>query len=297
MNTAQISEAVTMRIIEAIEKGGLNWLRGWRVTLPQSIASGKTYNGINALLLMLQQETHGYKSPLWVTFKETQKRGGHVLKGAKASPIIFYEMRKATERDAKTGEEQTRAFPFMRLYYVFNVEQTTLNISSSDAPKFSPIEAAESIAANYKGAPTLLYGGNRAFYVPSSDTVQLPHKDSFTTPSAYYATLFHEYSHSTGAKHRLNRTLTGSKNTEVYAFEELIAELSAAFLCARSGIEGEAATQNNAAYVASWLKALHDDKRLIFKAAKAAQEATDLIIGAQRANKTEAAHGGEVQNE
>ena len=269
-----ISAEITDRIIKAIEHGGLKWVRGWRTRFPVSLATGKTYKGINALLLLMSQEAHGYKSPFWVTFREAQRRGATVLKGEKASPIVFYEMRERIEKN-DDGTEERRTFPFMRLYYVFNVAQTTLSIKE-EAQTFTPIQCAEKVAQGYN--VTVKYGGSQPCYVLSADEVRLPVREDFVSAEAYYATLFHEYAHSTGAKHRLNRELSTQFGSEAYAYEELIAELSSAFLCAETGIEGES-IQNNASYVASWLKALKDDKRLIFKASKSAQEATDFIKG------------------
>jgi antirestriction protein ArdC len=269
-----VSQEVTAQIIDAIEKGGLSWVRGWQSQFPRSLATGKTYNGINALMLFLAQDVKRYTSPHWLTFNEARKRGGSVRKGEKATAIYYYETRKVTEK-AADGTEQSRTFPLMRVYYVFNVAQCD-GIANPDASTFSPIEAAERVANGY--TVTLHTGGDSAHYSPLTDSVTIPHREAFKSPAAYYATLFHEYAHSTGAKHRLNRELSTKFASESYAYEELIAELASAFTCASVGIDGQQATQNNAAYVASWLKVLKGDKRAIFKAAKAAQDAHNWIM-------------------
>jgi antirestriction protein ArdC len=157
-------------------------------------------------------------------------------------------------------------------------------LPAPDAPIFEPIEEAEGIVSKFLTAgagPALSHGGNRAYYLPSQDKVQMPNREAFVSPDAYYSTLFHELTHSTGNASRLKRFDEESAHlfgSESYSKEELIAEFGAAFLCAESGIVNESVMANQAAYIQGWLRALKNDKSLAIQAAQRAQRAADSIL-------------------
>ena len=283
------AEIVTNRIIEIIEStGNLPWLKPWIPTpgsgaAPRNFVSGKTYQGVNALLLSAVQGAAGYASTYWLTFKQAQDKGGMVRKGEKGTPVVYYNFVEI--EDLETGDE--KKIPFLRYSTVFNLAQVDgIEIPAVDSvtiehPTFNPIEAAEAIIAG-AALPQIKHGGNRAYYSPSLDYIQMPKKEQFTSEAAYYQTLFHEASHSSGHASRLARkgvTEASYFGSHEYSKEELVAEIAAAAISFEAGIETE--IQNSAAYVKSWVKALKDDKNMIVQAAGAAQKAADYILNYQ----------------
>lgn len=280
---------VTQTIVEALERGIVPWrspiLASADLSQPSNFATGRPYSGINVFLLALRAWSAGYNSSRWLTFKQAIERGASVRKGEKASLVVFWKVYPSKDRE--TGEESTVAV--LRHYHVFNIEQCDgiggASLPPDAVPSFQPIERAGEIVRGYASGPSIRHGGCRAFYRPSSDAVQMPEPDSFVTPEAYYATLFHELAHSTGHSSRLDRKLdTDPKpfGSPDYGREELIAEMTAAFLAADAGITPPV-IDNQAAYIASWLAVLSGDKRMVIAAAGAASRAADWIRGVRPA--------------
>ena len=279
-----VYERITARILQQLESGTVPWRMPWRrgeAGHPRNLISGHRYRGINVFLLSCA--THD--SPFWLTYRQSKQFGGHVRKGEKSTPVIFW---KWVEREnSETGG--TERFPLLRHYSVFNVEQCELPpekipalpaISESD---FEPIAACEQVVADMPDPPTIHHGGGSASYRPVSDTVQIPRPERFDEPGEYYSALFHELTHSTGHESRLSRpgiTDDIRFGSHSYSREELVAEMGAAFLCGHCGIENTV-IDNSASYIAEWLKRLRDDKRLVVHAAAAAQKAADFILGHQ----------------
>ena len=281
-----IYQQVTDRMIEALEAGTVPWVRPWDSAgglshdsgLPFNFDSGKHYNGINVLLLWVSQMTAGYTDDAWLTFKQAKAKGGHVRKGEHGTPITFFKM---YERKNDQGEKDF--FPVIRQYTVFNVAQCeglTLPAGENMRP---PLVADHVPELDQRIAATgarIEHGGNRAFFRPGTDHIQMPTREQFHSAGDYYSTLLHELTHWTGGAARLARIKAYSsqftKEKEAYAREELVAELGAAFQCARFGIDLES---QSAAYLASWLQVMRDDKKAIFKAAKDAQTAVEHIDG------------------
>ncbi|OYW48036.1 MAG: hypothetical protein B7Y36_08295 [Novosphingobium sp. 28-62-57] len=279
-------ESVTNAIIARLESGVKPWAPRWitggaggGMVMPRR-HNGECYRGINVLLLWATAEDRGYRAPTWMTFKQALELGGAVRKGEKGTMIVFFKKLKITEQN-EAGEDQDKQIPMLRTYFVFNVEQ----IDGLPA-KYYPAEvelvggkdrdeAAE--AALRSCGANILERGDKAFYVPSQDYVNMPSFDRFHTASGYLATLAHELVHWTGAKHRLDRDQKGAFGSKDYAAEELVAEIGAAFIGARLGFVGEH-IDNHASYLASWLKALKNDKRAIFRAATMAQAAADMVL-------------------
>jgi len=281
-----IYQEVTNAIVEAIEAGTAKFQMPWKTSAgfpfsPINAISKKPYRGINTLILWASAEKHQYASGLWGTFKQWQELGAQVKKGEKATRIVFWKFFEIEEE-----EESTRRIPMARDYAVFNVAQVEgfevpASFSESPAERITEIDA---FFAHQGIEPKL--GGNAAYYDPRADQVYMPPFQAFKTPLHYYAVLSHEATHWTGAAHRLNRDLTNRFGSEAYAMEELIAELGSAFLSAELGLPSDPRTQN-APYVASWLKALKNDKRAIFTAAAKAQEAADFLSGRRAPEEAE----------
>ncbi len=274
-----VYEQITERIVGMLEKGTIPWKMGWktRAMWPCNLVSKRPYQGMNVFLL----HAMSYESPFWLTYRQAQELGGNVKKGEKACPVIFCN--RFEKVDEKTLEVEK--IPMLRFYYVFNVSQceNLKNIPSpTEAPNSAPTKPEE-IVLGMPNRPEIKHGMRAAFYNPSEDFVGMPDKARFESEERYFKTLFHELTHSTGAKQRLNRPgVTEAINfgSDPYCKEELIAEMGAAFLCGQAGIE-ETVLENSAAYIKGWLEKLKEDKRLIVQAASQAQKAANYILGIQ----------------
>lgn len=283
---------VTNKILADLEQGVRPWAKPWsgnhaagRITRPLR-HNGKPYQGVNILLLWAEAVDKGFSCPVWMTYKQADALGAHVRKGEKGSLVVYADTFHKTETDEKTGAEIERDIPFMKGYTVFNVEQ----IEDLPAPYYAKPEQPavaeearnEALERFFRNTGAVIrHGGNQAFYASASDHVQMPPFPAFRDAESYYATLAHEMTHWTRHPSRLERDF-GRKSwgDEGYAREELVAELGSAFLCADLGITPEI-REDHAAYIASWLKALQDDKRFIFTAAAHAQRAADHLHGYQ----------------
>lgn len=274
-------EVITDRLVSLLEEGTVPWHRPWGgpESHPKNLASGRRYRGINVFML----SAAGYESPYWLTFRQAKGRDGHVKKGEKGYPCIYWNWVERTNE--KTGDKEKH--PFLKYYTVFNVEQCEqIEYPAANAPKnpFSPIEACERVVQKMPRAPPIHHAGTRAFYLPSSDEVHMPPCERFDSPEAYYGVLFHELVHSTGHESRVNRPgitepiVFGSRQ---YSKEELVGEMGATFLCGHSGIE-KAVIDNSASYIASWLRRLRSDSGLVVKAAAQSQKAADYILNQTR---------------
>jgi antirestriction protein ArdC len=277
-----ITQQVTDRIIAELEAGAAPWVKPWRAdsSADKSIVTGKAYQGVNRLLLGMSSMAQGFSSPYWATFKQWSDRGASIRKGSKGTQIIFYSPISRTIKDQVTGEEDV-SYAVLKSFYVFNSEQVDgaeVPAAPAASDQFQIDAAAEAFIVG-TGA-RISHGGDAAFYAPGPDRIQLPHKTAFQDPASYYATAFHELAHWTGHDSRLDRKLSGKFASPSYAFEELVAELSAAFLCQDHGISGEL---RHAGYIGSWLKACREDKRAIFRAAALAQKASDFLHAQQKA--------------
>jgi antirestriction protein ArdC len=281
-----VYQRITDRIVEALEQGVQPWHKPWsggnmsgKVSLPLR-STGEPYRGVNVIMLWMTASASGFTCPYWFTFKQAQEFGANVRKGEHGTLVVYANRITKTETDAK-GEEVEKEIPFMKGYTVFNGDQID-NLPErfrvkAEAPKTTTaqrIEAAETFFAA-TGA-RVQHGGNRAYFAPALDLIQLPPFETFRDAESYTATKAHEFVHWTGHDKRLARELTGKFGSEKYAQEELCAELGSAFLCADLAITPEV-RPDHASYIAGWLKALKDDKRLIFKAAAQAQRAADHL--------------------
>jgi antirestriction protein ArdC len=285
-----VYEQVTANILAQLEAGVIPWRKSWRTsstgpTIPTNAHSGKPYRGCNALTLMWTP----FSSNLWVTYKQAQELGYQVRKGERSTSVVFW---KFVDRAAKGAQAVTPAdgadakgFAFAKFYNVFNLDQCDgVPVALPFDSTFDPIAEAQTLADAFyarPGAPTLAHGGDRAFYAPGRDHVQMPPQAAFETGDAYYATLFHESVHATGAPARLDRSDLDARKRgdDNYAREELIAEFGASFLCAETGVLSSRRLEDSAAYISHWLTVLRNDKTLAVAAAQRAQKAADYVMG------------------
>lgn len=289
---------VTDRVIAAIDEGTVPWRRPWTALsgIPaRSLATGKPYRGINWMLTSMA----GYESPWWLTYKQAAERGAQVRQGEHGTPVFLWktakirlntpEKRDRAKRDGlkiRTDHLGEYAEHFMaRAYTVFNASQidgldpmlTPIGLVD-EQPSWSVLERCERIVSGYENGPTILEGGPRACYTPSTDQVRMPDRGRFQNATDWYASLYHELAHSTGHSSRLDRLPTKATDHRGYAREELVAELAAAMLCAAAQIDSAPLTGRHAAYLDHWRKALSEDTRLLVIAAQRAQHAADHIL-------------------
>lgn len=272
MQARDIYAEVTAKIIAQLEAGTMPWARPWNdakgfnAGLPTNYTTGRAYRGINIPLLWAS----GFADQRWLTYKQAQAIGANVRKGEHGSLVVFYKQWKLRDVNA-SGEEAERSIPILRSFVVFNVSQIDGLPEDVKPAETAPITYTR--AAELMQQAKVAHGGNRAFYMPSQDSITLPRLDQFKSEAEYHATALHELTHWTGHKSRLDRDFSGRFGSDAYAFEELIAEMGAAFLCAESGI---AYQTQHADYLACWLKVLKADKKAILTAASQAQKAADF---------------------
>uniref|UniRef100_A0A6M3IIM7 DUF1738 domain-containing protein n=1 Tax=viral metagenome TaxID=1070528 RepID=A0A6M3IIM7_9ZZZZ len=273
----KVYEIITEKIIEKLENGEIPWVKPWAGTgYPVNLVSKKEYNGINVFLLACQ----GYSSPYWLSFKQCQDLGGHVRKGEKSTMVVFWK------QFTVTNEDEEKTIPLLRYYRIFNIEQCD-GIGPKKIPvtdinqEFQPISAAEAIVTGMQKRPDIRYREQRAYYHPKDDFVNMPKKESFQKEEFFYSVLFHELGHSTGHEKRCGRKKFeewAPFGSESYSKEELVAEMTAAFLCGRCQIEQQT-IDNSAAYIKGWLGKLKNDPKMVVLAAAQAQKAANYITG------------------
>lgn len=270
---------VTARILAELETGAAPWVKPWSATagrnVPLNVISGKAYQGVNAILLW--GNVARFKTPHYLTYKQALDLGGHVRKGETGFQICKVLQLIAK---AKEGDDEARAFSTMKFYTVFNIDQCEglparvfetpeIKANNSDERDATIDEFIAATGANYSET-----GGDKAFYSPAFDCVKMPTFESFKSAASYYATAFHELGHWTGADKRCARAFGKRFGDRQYAAEELVAELTAAFLCAEFSIDGEL---RHAGYIGNWIALLKDDAKAFFTAASAAQKAADYL--------------------
>ena len=285
-----VYQKITDQIVAALESGVRPWHQPWnaehsagRITRPLR-GNGIPYQGINVLMLWSAAIEKGYAAPIWMTFKQAIELKACVRKGEHGSLVVYADKIIRTET-TDSGEEAERAIPFMKGYTVFNVEQIDglpeHFYGKPEARTDSVQRIAHAEAFFAATGANVVHGGSRACYVPSTDNIHMPCIDFFRDAESYYATLAHETTHWTRHEKRLNRDFGRKRfGDEGYAMEELVAELGAAFLAADLALTPEV-RDDHAAYIASWIKVLKDDKRAIFTAASHAQRAADFLNGLQ----------------
>jgi antirestriction protein ArdC len=279
---------ITAQIVAELEKGVRPWVKPWnaehaagRITRPLR-HNGQPYSGINVLSLWMSASAQNFAAPIWMTFRQALELDAHVRKGEKGSLVVYANSITRSEHDEKSGEDVEREIPFLKQYSVFNVEQISglpEIYYAKAAPTLDPIKRIAHADKFFAATGAVInHGGDRAFYSWTKDTVQMPPFESFRDAESYYATLAHELGgHWTGAKSRLDRDFGGHRfGSNAYIMEELVAEISAAYLCADLELALEPRA-DHAAYISNWLELLQNDTRAIFTAAAHAQKAADFI--------------------
>jgi antirestriction protein ArdC len=256
--------------------------RGVAISAPTNLVSRKKYRGINTLVLWISARAKGYADQTWATYRQWAEAGAQVRKGERATQIVFWDVRpvRGGEQDqppADPADDKESRRIIAKSYSVFNASQVD-GWEAPPAPELPPPNERIAHADNFFAALSidLRHGGNRAFFSPGGDYIQMPDFRAFTDPLAYYSVLGHETVHWSGGKARLDRNRHEKYADEAYAFEELIAELGSAFLNADLMLS-PAPRPDHAPYIQSWLRVLRNDKRAIFSAAAAAQRAVDYL--------------------
>lgn len=266
----KIYEMVTNRIIEKLEKGVVAWRKPFVDRMAVNWLTQKPYRGINTLLL---------DGGEYATFNQISKHGGKVKKGEKSTIAIFW---KLVEKEDDDGEKEV--YPLLRYYRVFEINTQCEGLESKRKDStfdHDPITECEKIVEGYQNAPKMKNVSGKAYYSPADDLVNVPPTKDFRSIEEYYSTLFHELTHSTGHKDRLNRegiTELNEFGSQSYSKEELVAEIGASMLCGIAKIDNTT-IDNSSSYIQSWLKVLKNDKKLIVYASQQAQKACDYILG------------------
>ncbi len=278
---------VTARILAELEKGALPWVKPWRATaganVPCNAVTNRPYSGTNVILLWIA-DSQGWPTPRFLTFKQAKEAGGHVRAGEHGTRVVFMKRLVVKDKRPKAGEDDVRQVPLLREYTVFNVAQcdglpdrivngpTVVKVSNPNERS----ELADAYIAT-TGAD-VREGHGQAMYSPSKDFIGLPKFADFTNADNFYNTAFHELTHWTGHKSRLERLpmIANRFGDQAYAAEELVAELGAAFQSAEFNFNGDV---RDAGYIAHWIRLLKDDSKAFFTAASAAQKAVDFLRG------------------
>ncbi|WP_050570502.1 ArdC family protein [Xanthomonas arboricola] len=292
---SDLIQATAERMLQLMKQGTIPWRRPWSdpeapqngsINGPWNPTTGKAYRGSNTLILRAAQLVHGYEDSRWLTYKQTAGIGGaQVRRGEKGQQIAYWDFSKTGkaqegEQPAVEGEEKGYRGPSVFVATVFNASQ--IDGMPEPPPPFVMPESIRNLRVRElldKHQPNVNHdGGNRAFYSIAADSIHLPKHHTFSDDVSYQATLLHELAHWTGAKHRLDRDQTGRFGSQDYAKEELVAELSSLFISERLGIAlGKEHDEQHAAYLQSWMKALADDPKTLFRAASQAEKVMTFL--------------------
>ncbi|MBP2231961.1 antirestriction protein ArdC [Azospirillum agricola] len=285
---ASLYSEITTRIIAELEAGRLPWVQPWGgadtaapLGLPRNAASGRSYSGINVLILWGVVFADGFSGQSWLTYRQALALGGNVRKGERGTTAVYAD-RFIPDRErqrAREDGEEAQAVHFLKRFTVFNTDQCD-GLSEHIAPVPVPIPEglilprAEALVR--ASGVDLRIGGSRAFYHLQHDYVQVPPPQSFFAPVNWHRTALHELGHSSGHPSRLGRDLSRCFGSRKYAFEELVAEIASAFLCAALGI---VPTVRHADYIGAWLDVLRNDDHAVVRAASQASKAADYLLG------------------
>lgn len=285
---ANLYDEITTKIIAELEVGRVPWVQPWGtaaakapLAMPRNASTARQYTGVNVLILWGAVIERGFTGQSWLTFRQALSLGGHVRKGERGTTLVYADRfipDDEKRRAAETGEE-AQAIPFLKRFTVFNTDQCNdlpAEIATIAPPPLPGMIEPRVEALIKATGIDFRIGGNRAFYIPSEDYVQVPPPAAYSAPINWHRTALHELGHASGHHSRLSRDLSGSFGSQKYAFEELIAELCAAFSCASLGIMP---TVRHADYIGSWLNVLREDNRAIVRAASHASKAADYILG------------------
>jgi antirestriction protein ArdC len=284
---ANLYDEITDKIIAELDAGRVPWVQPWgtaaakaSLAMPKNASTDRQYSGVNILILWGAVIERGFTGQSWLTFRQALSLGGHVRKGERGTTVVYADRFVPSDekrRAAETGEE-VKAIPFLKRFTVFNTDQCEDLpegiATAAPPPSLGMIEPTVEALIKATGI-SFRIGGERAFYAPAADYVQVPPPQAYFEPINWHRTALHELGHATGHPSRLNRDQSGSYGTKKYAFEELVAELSAAFGCASIGI---VPTVRHADYIGAWLDVLREDNRAVVRAASQASKAADFLL-------------------
>jgi antirestriction protein ArdC len=285
VETESLYDQVTDRIIAELQEGRLPWIQPWdqagtSVGLPRNAGTGRCYSGINILILWSAVIARGHASQAWLTYRQAEALGGHVRRGEQGVTICFadrFTPRSEIDRASADGGA-VRQIAFLKRFTVFNVDQCedlpgTLPGLAGALPERAILSEADALI-DATGCDFRV-GGDQACYAPGLDFVSVPAPERYPVAIDWYRTAFHELGHWTGHPSRMNRDLGGQFGDAFYAREELVAEMTSAFVCAALSISPSV---RHSDYIASWLEVLREDNRAIFRAASAASKAADFLL-------------------
>lgn len=285
---------ITDQIIAQLDAGILPWIQPWGrsntgagLGVPQNAATGRRYSGINILILWDAVFQHGYAGQSWLTRRQARALGGRVRQGEAGTVIVFAARFTTGRRQVVRPGGEPGTVPFLKRFVVFNSEQCDglpADLVTVPPPIPDRLILPQAEALIRATGADLRIGGDRAFYSPGLDVVQVPRPDSYFEPINWHRTALHELGHWTGHRSRLGRDQSGDFGSKKYAQEELVAEMTSAFTCASLGI---VPTVRHADYIGSWLEVLREDNRAIFRAASAASKAADYLLAFQGASGEE----------
>ena len=282
-----VAERVTNQIIKTLERGDLPPWKSPKFTgsiLPINATSKRQYRGVNIWTLASEAIIMEYEDNRWLTFQQAKKAGGYIRKGEKSTPVVFWKILEFEDQDSYEVDA-TKKVPLSNLYHVFNVSQT----EGCELPEYipagsidhDPIISAENIISNMPKMPKIEDMQTIPSYHFGRDVIMMPGREVWKDIEEYYHTLFHEMAHSTGHSRRMDRIpnlqALGNKNSEDYAREELIAEMSAAVLCGHSGI-CLSNVENSAAYISTWLENIKKHPDILMISSQMAQRVSDYIL-------------------
>jgi antirestriction protein ArdC len=303
-NRTSLYDEITTKIIAELEAGRVPWVQPWGtaaakapLAMPKNASTGRFYSGINVLILWSSVIEHGFPVQAWLTFRQALGLGGNVRKGERGTTVVYADrfIPDDEKKRAQEAGEEAQAIPFLKRFTVFNLAQCEglpeNLVAVAPPPEPGLIEPQVQALIKASGIDFRI-GGSRAFYMPAQDYVQVPPPQAYFEPINWHRTALHELGHASGAPHRLNRDLSGSFGSKKYAFEELVAEMNAAFCCASLGI---VPTVRHADYIGSWLEVLREDNRAIVRAASQASKAADFLLGFLPSDDAQAATAKEQQ--
>ncbi|MEM9008022.1 MAG: zincin-like metallopeptidase domain-containing protein [Cyanobacteria bacterium P01_F01_bin.86] len=278
-------QLIAHKLLQLMEQGTLPWRRPWHVTPCANALTQHRYQGLNPLLAQIDVMSSDYDTTLFAGFSQAKAKGWKLRKGSKATWLRWGGVVSKEEEDALTGEVKAKFFTTVKWLQVFNLDcfddsEADLKLADVIAKFQGPqnpdprIDEAETLIAAQEA--DIHHGSGKACYVPSKDQIHLPHFEAFSSAELYYSTAIHELTHWTGHRSRLDRKLQNRFGSSAYAFEELVAELGAAFVCNELGTTP--ALEHHASYLEGWISIIKSDHKAFFKAISLAQKAATLLL-------------------
>lgn len=279
-------QLLTDKILTLMESGTAPWVKPWHSTPYANAVSGHCYRGMNPLIATIDMMIYDYQTPLFVGFSQAKNLNWKIIKGSKATWLLWGGRSSKEVTDEETGEVKKQFFNAFKWLNVFNLD--CIDDSEAEVKKEhclkkhhlggSNTDARLDLAEQFITAQNaeVDFGGDMACYSSDLDKIRMPHYADFTNAEAYYATFAHELSHWSGHRSRLDRKLGNKFGSQAYAFEELIAELSAAFICNELAIASQ--IENHASYLANWRQILKSDNKAFLQAASQAQKASKYLL-------------------